>query len=39
MNDFENLAVERNVVEWVLGRARVEDKPATFREVMGPATR
>ncbi|MDQ6619960.1 MAG: trigger factor [Pseudomonadota bacterium] len=36
LNEFEALAVERNVVNWVLAQARVEDKPATFRELMGP---
>ena len=30
-------ALERNVVDWVLARAKVEDKPATFAELMGPA--
>ena len=35
LNDFENQAVEHNVVEWVLGRATVEDTPVTFAEVMG----
>ena len=37
LNEFEALAVERNVVEWVLGRAKVDEKPSTFRELMGPA--
>ena len=37
LNEFEALAVERNVVEWVLGRAKVEEKPSTFRELMGAA--
>ena len=32
----EALAVERNVVDWVLGQAKVEDVPATFGELMGP---
>ena len=36
LNDFENQAVEHNVVEWVLGRATVEDTTATFTELMGP---
>lgn len=36
LNEFEALAVERNVVEWVLGRAQVADKPTTFAELMGP---
>lgn len=37
LNDFEALAVERNVVDWVLGRAKVTDKPTTFEALMGPA--
>ena len=37
LNEFEALAVERNVVEWVLGQARVIDKPTTFEALMGPA--
>lgn len=37
LNEFEALAVEHNVVEWVLGQAQVADKPASFRELMGPA--
>lgn len=37
LNEFEALAVERNVVEWVLGQAKVDEKPASFRELMGPA--
>ncbi len=39
LNEFEALAVERNVVDWVLAQAKVEDTPATFAELMGPATR
>jgi len=35
LNEFEALAVERNVVEWVLARAAVVDKPVDFAEVMG----
>jgi trigger factor len=35
--EFEALAVERNVVDWVLARASVVDKPATFADLMGPA--
>ena len=35
LSEFESLAVEHNIVEWVLSRARVEDKPATFAELMG----
>ena len=37
LNEFEALAVERNVVDWVLARARVEDAATTFAELMGPA--
>jgi trigger factor len=37
LNEFEALAVERNVVEWLLGQAKVTDKPATFEALMGPA--
>lgn len=36
LNEFEALAVERNVVAWVLIQARVEDVPATFAELMNP---
>ena len=36
LKDFEALAVERNVVDWVLAQAKVEDTPATFAELMGP---
>jgi trigger factor len=36
LNEFEALAVEHNVVEWVLARAKVADKPTTFAELMGP---
>ena len=37
LNDFQTAAVEHNVVEWALGRARVEDQPTTFSELMEPA--
>jgi trigger factor len=37
LNEFEALVVERNVVEWVLSRARVADKPTSFEALMGPA--
>ena len=37
LNEFEALAVERNVVDWVLAQAKVEDTPTTFAELMGPA--
>ena len=33
--EFEGLALESNVVKWVLGRAKVEDKAVTFDELMG----
>ncbi|MCC6869346.1 MAG: trigger factor [Burkholderiales bacterium] len=33
--DFENLAVEHNVVTWVLGKAQVKDVPASFEDVVG----
>jgi trigger factor len=36
LNDFEAMAVERNVVDWVLGQARVEDRLAKFSELMTP---
>ena len=35
LGEFEALAVEANVVEWALGRARVVDKPTPFAELMG----
>jgi trigger factor len=35
--DFENMAVEHNVVEWVLGKAQVKDVPTSFEALMGPA--
>ena len=37
LNDFEALAVEHNVVAWVLGRAKVDDKPTAFADLMGTA--
>ena len=33
--EFEGLAVEDNVVKWVLSQARVEDTPVSFDELMG----
>jgi trigger factor len=33
--DFEAMAVERNVIEWVLGKAQVKDVPASFEALMG----
>jgi len=35
LGDFEALAVEHNVVDWVLGRAKVAERPTAFTEVMG----
>jgi len=37
LNEFESLAVEHNVVEWVLGRTKVVNTLATFAELMGTA--
>ena len=37
LNEFEAAAVERNIVEWVLARAKVVDKAETFEALMGPA--
>ena len=36
LNEFEGLAVEHNVVEWVLAKAQVKDVPTTFEALMGP---
>jgi trigger factor len=36
LKEFEALAVERNVVDWILAQAKVEDTPASFAELMGP---
>ena len=35
--EFESLALERNVVDWVLSRAKVAAKPTDFESLMGPA--
>jgi len=35
LGDFEALAVEHNVVDWVLGRVKVAERPTAFTEVMG----
>jgi trigger factor len=35
LSEFEGLAVESNVVNWVLERAKVEDKSISFDELMG----
>ncbi len=37
LGDFEGLAVERNVVDWVLAKAHVKDVPTTFEALMAPA--
>lgn len=36
LNEFQALAVERNIVDWVLERVVVVDKPATFEALMAP---
>ncbi|HTP61212.1 MAG TPA: trigger factor [Burkholderiales bacterium] len=35
LSEMESLALESNVVSWVLSKAKVEDKPAAFEELMG----
>jgi trigger factor len=35
--EFEGLAVEENVIDWVLKRARVVDQPVGFDQLMGGA--
>ena len=35
LNDFEGAAIEANVVDWVLQRVTVRDKPVAFAELMG----
>ncbi len=37
LNDFELAAVERNVVDWTLQRAKIEDRPTSFSTLMEPA--
>jgi trigger factor len=39
LNDFEAQAVEQNVVDWALSRARVENRPMSFAALMEPPTR
>ena len=34
LNEFEALAVERNVVDWVLRQAKVTQDPVTFADMM-----
>lgn len=35
MQEITSLALEENVVDWVLGQARVTDQPTSFEELMG----
>jgi len=35
MRDVENLVLENNVVDWLMGQAKVTDKPVEFNELMG----
>ena len=35
LGEVEGIAIENNVVAWVLGKAKVVDKPAEFDELMG----
>jgi trigger factor len=37
--DFEAMAVEHNVIEWVLGKAQVKDVPVSFEALMGDGNR
>ena len=37
LSEMEGLALESNVVAWVLSKAKVEDKPMPFDELMGGA--
>jgi len=37
LTEFETAAVEKNVVDWVLTRTRVVDRPTTFEALMEPA--
>ncbi len=37
LSEMEGLALESNVVSWVLAKAKVEDKPVPFDELMGGA--
>jgi len=36
MAAVENLVIEDQVVDWVLGQCRVEDEPSSFSQLMGP---
>ena len=35
LSEMESLALESNVVQWVLSKAKAEDKPVAFDELMG----
>jgi trigger factor len=35
LSEMEGLALESNVVRWVLSKAKIEDKPVAFDELMG----
>jgi len=37
LNEYEVRAVERNVIDWALARARVVERPTPFKELMEPA--
>jgi trigger factor len=34
--EYEALSLESNVVDWVLSKAKVMDKPSSFAEIVGP---
>ena len=35
LSEMEGVALEANVVKWVLSKAKVVDKPTAFDELMG----
>jgi trigger factor len=35
LSEMESVALEANVVKWVLAKAKLEDKPVPFDELMG----
>ena len=37
LNEYEARAVERNVIDWALSRARVQERPMAFSELMEPS--
>jgi trigger factor len=39
LNEYEVRAVERNVIDWALQHARIEDKPTPFSQLMDRADR